>query len=115
MVITGANQGGKSTFLRAIGLALLMMQSGMFVTATHFQASVSTGLFTHYRREEDTTMTSGKLDEELSRMSDIVDHLRPGSTVLLTSRSPRPTNGKDHRSPGRSCTPSPNQASGCSW
>jgi hypothetical protein len=83
VVITGANLGGKSTFLRAIGLALLMMQSGMFVTATHFQAGVSSGLFTHYRREEDTTMTSGKLDEELSRMSDIVDHLRPGSTVLL--------------------------------
>ena len=28
-------------------------------------------------------MTSGKLDEELGRMSAIVDHLRPGSTVLL--------------------------------
>ena len=83
VVITGANQGGKSTFLRAIGLTLLMMQSGMFVTATHFRASVSTGLYTHYKREEDTTMTSGKLDEELSRMNDIVDHLRPGSTVLL--------------------------------
>ena len=31
ILITGANQGGKSTFLRAIGLAQLMMQSGMFV------------------------------------------------------------------------------------
>lgn len=83
LVITGANQGGKSTFLRAIGLALLMMQSGMFVTARDFRASVSSGLFSHYKREEDTTMTSGKLDEELGRMSAIVDHLRPGSTVLL--------------------------------
>jgi len=34
VVITGANQGGKSTFLRSIGLAQLLMQAGMFVPAT---------------------------------------------------------------------------------
>jgi len=50
-VITGANQGGKSTFLRSI--------------------------------EEDTTMKSGKLDEELSRMSDIIDHITSYSMVLV--------------------------------
>ena len=33
VIITGANQGGKSVFLRSIGLAQLMMQCGMFVTA----------------------------------------------------------------------------------
>jgi hypothetical protein len=30
VVITGANQGGKSTFLRSVGLAQLLMQAGMF-------------------------------------------------------------------------------------
>jgi DNA mismatch repair ATPase MutS len=83
VVITGANQGGKSTFLRSIGLAQLMMQAGMFVPAESFCANLCTGLFTHYKREEDTTMTSGKLDEELSRMSDIVDRLRANSLVLF--------------------------------
>lgn len=81
--ITGANQGGKSTFLRSIGLAQLMMQSGMFVPAQSFRANLCRRLFTHYRREEDATMRSGKLDEELSRMSDIVDHLTPDSLVLF--------------------------------
>ena len=37
-IITGANQGGKSSFLRSIGLAQLMMQCGMFVGAEAFQA-----------------------------------------------------------------------------
>ncbi len=83
VIITGANQGGKSTFLRAIGLAQLMMECGMFVPAESFSANVCDGLFSHYKREEDVTMKSGKLDEELRRMSDIVDHVRPNSMVLF--------------------------------
>ena len=83
IVITGANQGGKSTFLRSVGLAQLMMQCGMFVPAVAFRASVCDGLFTHYKREEDAGMESGKLDEELGRMSAIVDHLTPNPVILF--------------------------------
>jgi len=83
VIITGANQGGKSSFLRSIGVAQVMMQSGMFVGAEAFQAELCRGLFTHYKREEDVTMKSGKFDEELARMSQIVDHLGPGSVILL--------------------------------
>ncbi len=83
VVVTGANQGGKSTFLRAIGLAQLMMQMGMFVGADSFAADLCTSLFTHYKREEDTTMQSGKLDEELSRMSDIADAITPNALMLF--------------------------------
>jgi ABC-type histidine transport system ATPase subunit len=83
VIITGANQGGKSTFLRSIGLAQLMMQCGMYVPAESLSANVCDGLFTHYKREEDATMTSGKLDEELSRMRSIVSHLTSKSMVLF--------------------------------
>jgi DNA mismatch repair ATPase MutS len=83
VIVTGANQGGKSTFLRGIGLSQLMMQSGMFVPAETFCANVCDGLFTHYRREEDASMNSGKLDEELSRMSVIADSITPNSMILL--------------------------------
>jgi hypothetical protein len=81
--ITGANQGGKSTLLRAIGIAQLMMQCGMFVPARSFSADICRGLFTHYKREEDATMESGKLDEELNRMSEIVDAIAPEAMVLF--------------------------------
>jgi DNA mismatch repair ATPase MutS len=81
--ITGANQGGKSTFLRSIGLAQLMMQCGMFVPAESFSANICNGLLTHYRRKEDASMKSGKLDEELGRMSEIVDMVRPNSMILF--------------------------------
>lgn len=83
VMITGANRGGKSTFLRAVGLAQLMMQCGMFVPAQSFRGNVCDGLFTHFKREEDASMKSGKLDEELSRMSLLVDDLSPNSIVLL--------------------------------
>jgi DNA mismatch repair ATPase MutS len=82
-IITGANQGGKSSFLRSIGLAQLMMQCGMFVGAEAFEAELCPALFTHYKREEDSTMKGGKLDEELARMSDIADHITRNSILLL--------------------------------
>ncbi len=83
VLITGANRGGKSTFLRSVGLAQLMMQCGMFVPARQFRASLCDGLITHFRREEDRRLESGKLDEELARMSAIVDRLTPHALVLL--------------------------------
>jgi DNA mismatch repair ATPase MutS len=83
IVITGANQGGKSTFLRSLGLAQLMMQCGMYVPAKFFSSNICIGLFTHYKREEDAAMISGKLDEELSRMSAIIDNTTSNSMLLL--------------------------------
>ncbi len=83
ILITGPNQGGKTTFLRSVGLAQLMMQSGMFVAARSFRSNLCTGIFTHFKREEDKTMESGKFVEELRRMSAIVDHLTPHALILF--------------------------------
>jgi DNA mismatch repair ATPase MutS len=83
VMITGANRGGKTTFLRGIGLAQLLMQCGAFVPAERYRAGVCSALFTHFKREEDAAMRSGKLDEELSRMSAILDRLAEGAMVLL--------------------------------
>lgn len=83
LIITGANQGGKSTFLRSLGCAQLMMQAGLFVCAEAFSADIVARVFTHFKREEDLTMSSGKLDEELTRMSAIADHLTPNALVLF--------------------------------
>ena len=94
VVITGANRGGKSSFLRAVGVAQLMMQSGMFVGAESFEGELCSGLVTHYKREEDATLKSGKFDEELARMSEIVDHLAPG-TMLLFNESFSATNERE--------------------
>ena len=83
VVITGANQGGKSTFLRSLGVAQIMMQCGLMVPAKKFRSSVRTSIYTHFTRREDSAMNSGRLDEELRRMDRIVNGLEKGSLVLL--------------------------------
>lgn len=100
LMITGANQGGKSTFLRSVGLAQLMMQCGMFVPARSFSANLCTGIFTHFKREEDATMRRGKLEEELQRASDIVDHLAPDCMTLF-NESFQSTNEREGSEIGR--------------
>ncbi len=83
LIVTGANQGGKSTFLRSIGIAQVMLQCGLPVTARAFRSGIYPRLFVHFTRREDTAMNSGRLDEELGRMDRIVDRIGEGSMLLL--------------------------------
>lgn len=94
VVVTGANQGGKSTFVRSLGIAHLLLRAGLMVPAASFTAGVADRVFTHFRREEDSTMAGGKFDEELSRMDRIVDDLRPGA-LLLCNESFAATNERE--------------------
>lgn len=83
LIVTGANQGGKSTFLRSIGIAQVMMQCGIFVVANYFESGIYPTCFTHFTRREDSEMNSGRLDEELGRMNQIIENLGEHSLVLL--------------------------------
>ena len=83
LIVTGANQGGKSTFLRSIGIAQVMMQCGLPVTAYTFRSGIFPRIFVHFTRREDSAMNSGRLDEELNRMNGIIEHIGDGSLVFL--------------------------------
>lgn len=83
IVITGANQGGKSTLARALALANLMAGDGLPAPASALRISTAHAAFTHYRRAEDPSMTHGKFEEELARMREIVEHARPGAMVVM--------------------------------
>ncbi len=83
LIVTGANQGGKSTFLRSVGIAQVMMQCGLPVAARAFRSGIFPRIFVHFTRREDSSMNSGRLDEELGRMNRIVEQIGEGSLVLL--------------------------------
>ncbi len=100
VIITGTSSGGKTTFLRSVGSAQLLLQCGIFVVADSYQASVFSGIFTHFSREEDSTMTSGRLDEELGRMSRIAEHIAPNS-LMLFNESFAATNEREGSEIGR--------------
>ncbi len=82
-LITGTNHGGKTTFIRSIAISQLMAQCGMFVPAKRMTTQIFQGIYTHFIRNEDITMSAGKLEEELSRLSRIVDHMQPEAIIFL--------------------------------
>lgn len=82
-IITGFNQGGKTTFLRSIGLAQLMAQSGIFVTADSFECNIYNGVYSHFPNEEDHRLEKGLLEQELYRLNELVKHMKPGCLLLM--------------------------------
>lgn len=83
LIVTGANQGGKSTFLRSIGIAQIMMQCGLMVAADNYESGIFPNFFTHFTRREDSEMNSGRLDEELCRMNQIIENIGDNALLLL--------------------------------
>ena len=82
-VVTGPNQGGKTTFLRSVGLAQWMTQCGMFVPALSMRCGVYTGILTHFPLAEDISMKNGLLEAELKKLDKTVSRLRPGAMLLM--------------------------------
>jgi len=82
-VVTGANGGGKSTLLRAVGVAALLQSAGMPVPASALAAGLRDGVLVHFPRAEEAGGDEGRLDAELRRLQNLVGRVRPGSLVLL--------------------------------
>lgn len=94
ILITGANQGGKSTFLRSVGLGQIMFQAGMFVGAKQFEGSLKAEIYTHFRKDEDRAMNHGKLEDELRRFRELVEVMEPNS-ILMCNESFSSTNERE--------------------
>jgi len=82
-IISGINKGGKTTFLKAIGQAILLARAGLFVPANNFIIPSSGNVFTHFQREEERTLSYGKFEEEIIRFRKIIESLKAGDYVLM--------------------------------
>lgn len=72
--ITGANQGGKTTFARSIGQLVYFTLLGMPVPAASARLPLFQGIFTHFTCEENSFTDNGKLKEELLKIRDILSY-----------------------------------------
>jgi DNA mismatch repair ATPase MutS len=91
-VLTGPNQGGKTTYTQAVGLVQVLAQAGLHVPARQARLSPVDGIYTHFPIEEQPQAGTGRLGEEAQRLHDIFARATPYSLVLLnealTSTSP---------------------------
>jgi DNA mismatch repair ATPase MutS len=82
-VLTGPNQGGKTTFTQAIGLAQMLAQAGLYVPGTRARLSPVDNIYTHFPMQERPETEAGRLGEEAQRLSDLFSHATPHSLILL--------------------------------
>jgi DNA mismatch repair protein MutS len=82
-ILTGPNRGGKTTYTRAVGLAHVLSQAGLYVPAQSARLSPVDAIYTHFPSRERAQLGMGRLDEEAERLADIFQRATPHSLILL--------------------------------
>jgi hypothetical protein len=82
-ILTGPNQGGKTTFIRSIGISQIMFQAGCFVPAADAELSPVDHVFTHFPEKEVLGEKKGRLAEEAGRIARIFTEATEYSLVML--------------------------------
>ncbi len=83
VVVSGPNQGGKTTFARAIGQLHHLARIGVPVPGTQAQVPMVDRIFTHFEREEHLEDLSSKLEDDLRRIHAILERATPESLLIM--------------------------------
>lgn len=82
-IITGPNQGGKTTFSRMLGQIYYLSMLGVPVPARKVSIVFPKGIFTHFEHEEVAYHDNGKLQDDLLRMRDILNNATENCLIIM--------------------------------